>query len=408
MPVASRLSSPTTHITAAQARRVLLHLQGLSCAPVPSSAARVVELVRRLGYVQIDSINVVERAHHLILGARLDGYRAEHLAHPLERTRRLFEHWTHDACAIPIEWIGHWKHRFASHAARSQESAWWQSHFRGDESRTIARTLARVRRSGELRARDCGAAQTRNKGWWSWHPEKAALEHLWRTGKLAIARRERFEKVYDLIGRVLPSAQNASKSAPSQHIHWACTEAIARMGIATPLELARFFCAVSSADAAAWCRAAAARGEIIEVVVDRAGGVGGATKAFALPNWLDYCEAAIDDRMRILAPFDPVGRDRARLMRLFAFDYRFEAFTPAPQRVYGYYTMPLLVGDRFVGRIDPKFDRASGTLLVRGPWWENRSPRSGARGLKGQLASALDRLAQQIGAKKWHLVKDSK
>ncbi len=393
--------APPATISAVDARRVLLQLQGLATPPKRSSATAVSKLVHDLGYVQIDSINALERAHHLILASRLDGYRHAHFAHTLEESRTLFEHWTHDACAIPTLWYPHWKHRFARSAARLKTSAWWRSQFRGDPTPTIRRTLARITRTGALRARDLDRpADHRSQGWWEWHPEKAALEFLWRSGRIAVVRRERFEKVYDLASRVFPDAHARDRTTTRAHLDWACREAIARVGIATPTEIARFFHAVSLAEARVWCAQAVKRGELVDVLVANARGES-PVKCVALPNFKEHAIPLDQTRIVPLCPFDPVLRERARVERLFGFDYRFEAFTPAAKRVYGYYVLPLLEGDQLIGRIDPKFDRASETLVVRGPWWTDGRKKDAAR--TRRLEVALDRLAAHIGAAKWTL-----
>ena len=398
----SKANNTVEIISNAQARRVLLNLQGLGELPQRSSARAVQTVVQRLGYVQIDSINVLERAHHLILGARLAQYRHEHFTHALEKSRGLFEHWTHDASAIPTKWFAHWKHRFARYNQRVERSAWWREQFRGDAAPILRRTLARVRREGALRTRDF-TAPTGHKsgGWWQWHPEKAALEHLWRSGRLAIARRERFEKVYDLVERVLPQAIEQPKSSEGAHVEWACREAIDRLGIASAREIANFFSAITHAQANAWCARALVKGELVQVIVapSTKRGVIAASKqveCFALPNWREFAYKTQGNRMILLCPFDPVVRDRARLLRLFDFDYRFEAFTPAAKRKHGYYVLPLLQGDQMVGRADLQFHRQRGALVVRGLWWMNSVGNTAKR--KHQLADALDGLAQQIGA----------
>ncbi len=398
----TKASKTVEIISNAQARRVLLNLQGLGELPQRSSARAVQTVVQRLGYVQIDSINVLERAHHLILGARLAQYRHEHFTHALEKSRGLFEHWTHDASAIPTKWFAHWKHRFARYNQRVERSAWWREQFRGDAAPILRRTLARVRREGPLRTRDF-AAPTGHKsgGWWQWHPEKAALEHLWRSGRLAISKRERFEKVYDLVERVLPHALDQPKSSEGAHVEWACREAINRLGIASAKEIANFFRAITLAQAVAWCARALEHGELVQVVVapDTKRGtvaLSKLAKCFALPNWREFAHETQGNSMILLCPFDPVVRDRARLLRLFHFDYRFEAFTPAAKRKHGYYVLPLLQGDEMVGRADLQFDRQRGVLVVRGLWWMNSVGNTAKR--KRQLADALDGLAQQIGA----------
>ena len=398
----SKVSKTVEIISNAQARRVLLNLQGLGDLPQRSSARAVQTVVQRLGYVQIDSINVLERAHHLILGARLAQYRHEHFTHALEKSRGLFEHWTHDASAIPTKWFAHWKHRFARYNQRVERSTWWREQFRGDAAPILRRTLARVRREGPLRTRDFEAPLGhKSGGWWQWHPEKAALEHLWRSGRLAIARRERFEKVYDLVERVLPQAIEQSKSSEGAHVEWACHEAINRLGIASAREIANFFSAITHAQANAWCELSLRKGELVQVIVapSTKRGVVATNKPakfFALPNWREFAHETQVNRMILLCPFDPVVRDRARLLRLFHFDYRFEAFTPAAKRKHGYYVLPLLQCDEMVGRADLQFDRQRGALVVRGLWWMNSLGNTAKR--KRQLANALDGLSQQIGA----------
>lgn len=389
---------PTDRLSAANARRVLLRLQALDGSRPRSGPAAVRRMIERLGYVQVDSINVLDRAHDRILATRLAGYRSEHLRDGLEGTRTLFEHWTHDASVIPAAWVKHWKHRFRRHRTAPRDDAWWNERFGGDPERTLRSVLRRVRRDGPLRTRDLEAPQGhRGGGWWTWHPEKAAAEHLWRCGHLAIAAREGFEKVYDLFDRVVPAA-SARASSPREHVDWACREAIARLGIATAPEIAAFFMAVPVATVQAWATQALRRGEVVSVLVEAARG-DRVTEAFAIPQWRSLAEPIESDEIVPLSPFDPLVRDRRRLSRLFDFEYRFEAFTPKAKRIHGYYVLPLLQGDRLVGRIDPRFDRAAGVLVVRGPWWEPKAPANRRR----LLESALDRLAGEVGAGSWRL-----
>jgi uncharacterized protein YcaQ len=184
-------------------------------------------------------------------------------------------------------------------------------------------------------------------------------------------------------------------------VEWACREAINRLGIASAKEIASFFCAITLAQAGAWCARALEYGELVQVVVTPSTKRGVVTtnkpaQFFALPNWREFAQETQGNSMILLCPFDPVVRDRARLLRLFHFDYRFEAFTPAAKRKHGYYVLPLLQGDEMVGRADLQFDRQRGALVVCGLWWMNSLGNTAKR--KRQLANALDGLAQQIGA----------
>jgi uncharacterized protein YcaQ len=386
-----------------ESRRILLAAQGLATPPATRSGpASVQRLIERLGFVQVDSINVLERAHHLILQTRLESYRHETLTRLLEKDRSLFEHWTHDASLIPTRWYEHWKPRFAKYADRADRNAWWHERLGGDPAPLLKRIHARVRVDGPLRGRDLEEERSEDGGggWWNWHPGKAALEHLWRVGKISIAGRARFEKLYDLAERVHPEAHARSKPSIAEHLEWACHTALERLGVATSNEVAAFWKSISNADARAWCDAAVARGEIESVVLEDLDGKRRPAYATEASRRLARVEPWADE-LRLLCPFDPVIRDRQRLARRFAFDYRFEAFVPAAKRQFGYYVLPILHGERFIGRIDPKFDRATDTLIVRGPWWE---PGCDTRQHRKMLKTATNRLAGQIGAASWQFI----
>ncbi|MBC7984876.1 MAG: YcaQ family DNA glycosylase [Candidatus Obscuribacterales bacterium] len=388
-------------VTAVEARALLLAGQGLLANPARRAGPRAVQrIVEQLGFVQVDSIQKLERAHHLIIGARLDGYRAQHLDELLFRKRTLFEHWTHDAALIPTSSFANWKPRFIRSEERFRRSRWFQHRLGGDAERMIALVHDRITREGPLRTSDFerSAAQPAT-GWWDWTPEKAALEFLWHTGRLAIAGRDRFQKIYDLVERVFPDAQGAIAPTSALHLDWACRAALERLGVATAGELTAYWAAVKPADAQAWCRAALIAGDIVEVLID-ALGEGKPRKAYAFVDWSKRVRklTGAPERMRLLAPFDPVVRDRKRALRLFNFDYRFEAFVPAKQRKYGYYVCPLLEGDQLVGRIEPRHDRERSTLVIEGLWWERGIKRDATR--KRKLNDALAVLAAQIGAAK--------
>jgi hypothetical protein len=381
------------------ARRLFLAAQGLCDDPARrATVAAVAKLIDRLGFVQVDSIQRVERAHHLILGARLDGYRPALLDRLAFERRAVFEHWTHDAAYIPVSLFPHWKLRFAQREKRMRAHRWFAKRLGGDPDATLDRVHARIVREGALRARDFERAVDRPaQGWWDWTPEKTALEVLWHSGRLAIAGRDGFDKVYDLIERVFPEGHAAPAPAREAHVEWACSGALERLGSATPAELAGFWGTVTHVEAKAWCRDAVARGSAVPVRL--ASDDGGREPTGVAPHdWEKRVRRAPDLRpeLRLLAPFDPIVRDRRRLTRLFAFDYRFEAFTPAAKRRYGYYVMPILEGERLVGRLDPKHDRERDVLVVRRVWWERGVKATPAR--RRALERALEKLAARIGA----------
>jgi hypothetical protein len=263
----------------------------------------------------------------------------------------------------------------------------------------IAQVRDRLERGGPLLARELTAEAGRGGGsaWWGWSPQKAALEYLWWTGEAAIAGRRGFHKVYDLTRRVLPDAVAAPRPVPEENLEWACRTAIERLGVATATELAAFWQAVPAADVRTWCAGAAARGEIAAVELESADG-SPPRAAYAVADWEARSQAgpATASRIKILCPFDPILRDRRRTLRSFGFDFRFEAFVPAARRRHGYYVMPLLEGERLVGRIDPKLHREEGRLEVRSVRWE-ASVRPTRRRLAA-LEAAVERLAVMLGA----------
>ncbi|WP_102226247.1 winged helix-turn-helix domain-containing protein [Acidimangrovimonas sediminis] len=382
----------------AQARRLFLHRHGLAEAPAgPGRGADLMALIEQLGFVQIDSINTVARAHDMILFARRPAYRPGALKRLLERDRALFEHWTHDASVIPTAFFPHWRLRFERDRARLADR-WkrWQRH--GFEEK-FDEVLARIAANGPVSSSDVGEDEGRSSGgWWEWHPSKTALEYLWRVGDLSVTRREGFRKLYDLTERVLPDAHATACPDPEETVDWACNAALDRLGFATSGEIAAFFATVSPAEAKAWCAEALARGEIVDVVVE--GADGAPRRSFARP---DVAEAAADapappGRIRILSPFDPALRDRKRAERLFGFSYRIEVFVPEAQRLYGYYVFPVMEGDRLIGRIDMKARRDEGVLAVRAFW-----PEAGVAMGKGRLArleATLDRMAGFAGCER--------
>jgi uncharacterized protein YcaQ len=389
---------PPLIVSARDARRLLLHAQGLLDDPgaaAPASPPRVARLVERMGFVQVDTISTVERAHHLILAPRMNGYRPAMLARLLEREpRRLFEHWTHDASMIPLTWYPHWRPRFE----RYRGGSWHRRQLGADADRVLAFVLDRITREGPLASADFEHEGPKgDTAWWGWKPHKLALDYLWRTGVLHVAARRNFHKVYDLTERVIPA--HAARPTPSEaaHVDWACRTALERLGTATVREIAQFWAAVTIGQVKAWLAGATAAGEVVPVLVESADG--SAPRA-------GYALADVEARIarlpepppgaRLLCPFDPVLRDRPRAKRLFDFDFRFEGFVPAAKRLHGYYVMAVLEGDRFVAKADPKFDRASGTLRVHKAWWEPgvRVTRSRRRAFE----QGVEKLAGWIGA----------
>jgi hypothetical protein len=376
------------HISNEKARALILAKHGLSGVRQEGGASAVAPLIRTLGYVQLDSIKIIERAHHHILYSRHTGYRPRHLDRLQAKTPALFEHWTHDSSLIPLEHYPHWRHRFATSKANV---AAWRERF-GDD-RVLKTVRDHIEEHGASRARDFVHLGGRTGPWWGWGPAKAALEYLWRTGALAVLARDGFEKIYDLSERTIPKALREARPSKADTHHWAHNEALDRLGAGTARMIADFWNHASIPEAHKWIEAEKRKGRLIDVVLEGAPGLRG-FNAVARPDIADQIARLSEptSRLRVLSPFDPVLRDRARVERIFGFDYTIEIFVPQPKRKYGYYVFPLLEGDRFVGRIDMKADRAKDALAVKALWMEPRLTLSKAR--RGKLMRELQRQAK--------------
>jgi len=377
------------------ARRLFLHRHALAEAPTgAASGAALADLIRRIGFVQIDSINTLARAHHMILFSRRQSYKPQALKTLLETDRALWEHWTHDASILPIGYHPIWQHRFDRNAQRMQAN--WKKWFREGYEDQLETILRRVQADGPVSTSDVGQDEVRGKGgWWDWHPSKTALEWLWQTGQLAISRRDGFQKVYDLPERVIPAPHRSPPPDEPSMIDWANSTALDNLGFADAAELRAYWHTLRPEEAKAWAKAALARGEIIEVDVE--GAAGQLKRSYARPDVLEQATAAPEptNRLRLLSPFDPALRDRNRAEFLFGFFYRIEVFVPEAKRQYGYYVFPLLEADRLIGRIDVKAFRDESVLRVKGFWPEAGVKLTAAR--KTKLDAELSRWAAFAG-----------
>ncbi|MEP3280332.1 MAG: crosslink repair DNA glycosylase YcaQ family protein [Stappiaceae bacterium] len=379
-----------------EVRHLFLSLQGLAQSPNRKlDRATLSNQIAELGFVQVDSINTVERAHHQILYTRNQTYRPKDLKHLLEKDRSLFENWTHDASIIPSCFFPYWRHRF--NRERKRLGARWEKWHGGDFLSQITSVRDHIERHGPTRARDLEATEKPKKegGWWNWHPGKIALEYLWRTGEIAVHERQGFEKIYDLSQRILPPHHFEKQISEEAFIDWACRSALDRLGVATHGEIAAFYDLVTPQEAKTWC--AENSDETIHCVEIEGARGEKPRSCFARSDIEELLNAvaAIPTRIRTLSPFDPVLRDRKRAERLFGFQYRIEVFVPEAKRTYGYYVFPLLEGQRFIGRIDMKCHRQEGKLRVKA-FWPERNVRLGG-GRMDRLESELARMARFTG-----------
>jgi uncharacterized protein YcaQ len=381
-----------------QARQLILNKQGLAHPRRQQLTIEgLYELIHQMGFVQLDTINTVERAHHMILFSRNSTYKQGQLKSLFEKDRRLFEHWTHDASMIPIEFYPYWQSRFKKAQKAHLTNAGWKKRLGPRPNKILNEVLGRIEEHGPHRSRDFKNKPKNQSAWWGWSPSKSALEYHWRTGTLAVSSRDKFQKVYDLAHRVIPEDCQCRDLSHDEIIDWKCRSALERLGIGTTGEIARFWNTVSTKQVAKWAEGPA-QSELQEVLVKGSAGTAHTALAFqSLEKDLQSMQPA-PKALRFLSPFDPVIRDRARLESLFGFDYRIEIFVPEKDRKYGYYVLPILEGDRLTGRADLKTHRKEDRMELKGLWWEPKIKQTPAR--EAALRKELERLAKFTGVSK--------
>ena len=264
---------PTAATLSARDTRLLLLLgQGLldDCSG-PCGPAAVRKVIQALGYVQLDSINVLERAHHLTLFARRRNYRREHLDQLYAR-RHIFEGWTHDASILPMEWFGRWHHRRTKLMDGGWGAKWVRKRIGRDADKVFAAVLERIRREGPLRSADFEHDEKQfgphgESARWGWKPAKAALEYLWWRGDLCVVARPHFQKVYDLSEHVVPAEHRDPPCSREEFVNWAVREAMERLNVATAGEVAGFFGAISVAEGSEALESIAKAGEVERVLL---------------------------------------------------------------------------------------------------------------------------------------------
>jgi uncharacterized protein len=347
-------------LSAGEARRLALAAQGFA-APRPDLTPDwrgLRRMIKRLGLLQIDSVNVLVRAHYLPLFSRLGPYERTHFdARAYRRgSGGLFEYWAHEASLIPVEHQPLLRWRMAR--AERLEGMWSGiAKFARERRDYVDAVLARVAAEGPLTAAEIGERGPRRGTWWDRHDGKFALDYLFWAGKvMAPARSNSFERSYDLPERVLPRHIFAAPTPPEAEAQRALMRLAAKaLGVGTAKDLRDYF-RMSPADGQRAIAALVEGGELVPVTV----------AGWRQPAFLD-AQARIPRRVEataLLVPFDPLIWERARTERLFGFRYRIEIYTPAAQRVHGYYVLPFLLGDALVARVDLKADRANATLRV--------------------------------------------
>ena len=345
-----------------QARCLHLAAQGLLEAPRrQAKAADVRRAIQRMALLQIDSIQVVARSPYLVLYSRLVSYAPPWLDQALAKGQ-IAETWAHEACFVPVaDWP---KHLAYNRDARQHWGIARAKRHRTDNSADLNRLLAHVREHGPVKSSDFERSDDRTSAWWGWKDEKRWLEALFANGDLMVARREHFQRVYDLPERVAPHIGHTDLP-PADAVHADFIEqSVKALGITQARWINDYFRIkprLKDADLDDWV----AQGRLRRVAVQ-----GWDAPAYVHSSHLRLLGQALRNQLRashttVLSPFDPVVWDRERVQTLFDFEYRIECYTPEAKRQYGYFVLPLLHQGQLVGRVDAKARRSEGVFEIK-------------------------------------------
>lgn len=398
------LSAMRSSLSRSEARRIALAAQGFARErPTSVTPHALHAAIRRLGVVQIDSVNVFSRSHYMPFFSRLGPYdRAQFDRLAFGQRGRYTEYWAHVAAVVPADDWALWGFRMQDHAARVRPGDEW---YDANESTVqwVRRELARRGPSRPADIEDDARGGARGP-WWDWSVTKVALERLFLAGEVAIAGRRGFERRYALAEDVIAPDVLARRVDRADAIRELVARAAASYGVATTADLADYY-RLGQRETTQALRDLVDSGDVRPVEV-----AGWGRNSTAGAAWLhrDAKMPRTIERTAVLTPFDPVVWFRDRAARLFDFDYRIEIYTPAPKRRFGYYSLPVLSGEHIVGRIDLKADRARSRLLVQSAWWERAEHAATAEAVAMQLRDAATwQGLEEISVGRWGDAADS-
>jgi hypothetical protein len=368
-------------------RRIALEHQGLlKKAPFGRGCNATQKAVEQLGYIQIDTISVVARAHHHVLHTRVPNYQPDHIDKLLQRGS-IFEYWYHAAAYLPMR-----DYRFSlphMQAMERGETRW----IRCRDKKLMRDLLRHVRDEGPTRARDFeNPAPGGTSGWWNWKPAKQALDQLFMQGDLMVSGREGFQKIYDLRERVLPGNVDTRMPDIAEMANHLLDNTLRCHGFATRKSMTYLRQGNALREALKTALAQRQEAGLLASFTTASG-----ETVFAEPDIFDRRAPATQPRVRFLSPFDNSLIQRARNQTVFDYDYQIECYLPESKRRYGYFCLPLLYGDRFVGRADCKAHRSNGVFEVKALFVEDPAltpDGEPARQFAASLQAALQEFAQ--------------
>ncbi|MEZ4829162.1 MAG: crosslink repair DNA glycosylase YcaQ family protein [Bacteroidia bacterium] len=345
-----------TELSLKQAKLLTLHSQGL-LRTFAKREKGAVQAIEQISYVQIDTISVAARAHHHVFWSRIPDYQPEMLDRLISEKKEIFEYWSHAAAYLPMK-----DYRFS--LPRKIALAEGQQHWFERDHQLMQMVVERIREEGPLQSKDFGEDEKRSE-WWGWKPTKIALEHLFQQGTLMVSRKN-FQKVYDLTERVLPPGIDTTVPSADEMARHLITRAIEAHGFASEAEISYLRKGIKTI-VSQNLREMTKEGLVIPVKLE-----GSEQKYFSLPGLPEAAPSSIRKKqIHILSPFDNLVIQRKRLTDIFGFDYQIECYVPQPKRKFGYYCLPVLWGDTFIGRLDPKADRKKGVFYIQKLWLED-------------------------------------
>lgn len=378
-------------ISLTAARNIHLAAQGLLTSPKQTADKdAVLATIQNMGVLQIDTIHVVARSPYLVLWSRLGDYQQEWLEQHLEEGK-LFEYWSHEACFLPIESFGRYRHQMLNPEGMGWKfnQSWLQ-----ENASHVKQVLKHIKTFGACRSADFERTDGKVGGWWEWKPEKRSLEVLFTTGKVMVARRQKFQRVYDLTERVHPNwndRRDLGKLLDDQRNQ--VLDAVKALGICKASWIADYF-RMKKLPFSIQAESLYQQGCLQQIAVD-----GWTEPAYYHPQRAELVEQAKNNQLRatrtcLLSPFDPVVWDRKRALDFFDFDYRLECYTPEAKRQYGYFTLPILRRGKLIGRLDAKAHRKEKIMEIKALYLEKNVKFS--EGLGNDLAKTLRSFAD------WH------
>ncbi len=346
------------------ARHMMLAAQGLDHLPQkPAEKSEVLEAIRNMGLLQIDTIHVVARSPYLVLWSRLGDYRPEWLDELLAEGA-LFEYWSHAMCFLPIEDYPLYRLRMLEKAPNRSGPVRWAVNFIRENPELIHKVRTHLHENGAVRSIEFENKNRPPGGWWNWKEEKNALEALLFTGEVMIARRQNFQRVYDLQERLLPEWRDGDLPSAEEARRTLTLRSVHALGVALPGWVADYY-RQPKQGMPQLLEKLANEGLLHRVQVE-----GFAEPAYVHPDRQNLLEQAQNGQLEptlttLLSPFDPLVWDRERARQLFNFDYTIECYTPSAKRRYGYFSLPILQRGQLIGRLDPKAHRTQGVFEIK-------------------------------------------